>query len=89
MDSEYIVHQGIPTLGRSDEDKSNAEAPTQASELKSSADLETSAWDDLSGRTAVRRQSYIEFEIFKKRWQMAVKQDECWTDPYQQSRKTD
>jgi hypothetical protein len=32
----------------------------------------------------VRRQSYIELDIFKKRWKKAVEEDECWIDPYPQ-----
>lgn len=30
----------------------------------------------------VRRQSYIELDVFRKRWQKAAEQDECWQDPY-------
>ncbi|XP_022158747.1 uncharacterized protein LOC111025211 isoform X2 [Momordica charantia] len=33
-------------------------------------------------RADVRRQSYIELGIFRTRWRNAVKQDECWKDPY-------
>ncbi|XP_023001860.1 uncharacterized protein LOC111495920 isoform X1 [Cucurbita maxima] len=33
-------------------------------------------------RADVRRQSYIELDVFRKRWQKAAKQDECWQDPY-------
>lgn len=32
----------------------------------------------------VRRQSYIELDVFRKRWKKAVEEDECWVDPYQQ-----
>ncbi|XP_062144369.1 uncharacterized protein LOC133851803 isoform X2 [Alnus glutinosa] len=35
-------------------------------------------------RVDVRRQSYIELDIFRKRWKKAVEEDECWIDPYQQ-----
>ncbi|KAF4372660.1 hypothetical protein G4B88_024204 [Cannabis sativa] len=33
-------------------------------------------------RVDVRRQSYIELDIFKKRWEKAVQEDKCWVDPY-------
>ncbi|XP_042471255.1 uncharacterized protein LOC122053317 [Zingiber officinale] len=33
-------------------------------------------------RFAVRLRSSIELEIFKTRWQEAVTEDNCWTDPY-------
>ncbi|GMP93611.1 hypothetical protein CsSME_00043367 [Camellia sinensis var. sinensis] len=32
----------------------------------------------------VRRQSFMEMQIFKKRWNNAVKDDKCWVNPYQQ-----
>ncbi|XP_030971121.1 uncharacterized protein LOC115991513 isoform X1 [Quercus lobata] len=35
-------------------------------------------------RVDVRRQSYIEYEVFRKRWKKAVEEDKCWTDPYPQ-----
>ncbi|PPD86795.1 hypothetical protein GOBAR_DD16281 [Gossypium barbadense] len=37
----------------------------------------------VEGGNKVRRQSYIELDIFKKRWEKAVKNDKCWADPYQ------
>lgn len=33
-------------------------------------------------RTEVRRHSFREYKIFRKRWQIAAKQDESWVDPY-------
>eukprot|EP00262_Sarcandra_glabra_P002287 TRINITY_DN12560_c0_g4_i2.p1 TRINITY_DN12560_c0_g4~~TRINITY_DN12560_c0_g4_i2.p1 ORF type:complete len:292 (+),score=41.06 TRINITY_DN12560_c0_g4_i2:731-1606(+) len=33
-------------------------------------------------RSGIRKQSYEELLIFKDRWQKAVKEDECWIDPY-------
>ncbi|OVA19077.1 Protein of unknown function DUF707 [Macleaya cordata] len=63
VDSEYIVHQGLPTLGGVDENKVLIFLPI----LKK-----------------VRRRSYIELEIFKKRWKKAVEDDQCWIDPFQQ-----
>ncbi|XP_041017368.1 uncharacterized protein LOC121259713 isoform X1 [Juglans microcarpa x Juglans regia] len=35
-------------------------------------------------RADVRRQSYIELDVFRKRWRKAVEEDKCWIDPYQQ-----
>eukprot|EP00262_Sarcandra_glabra_P002285 TRINITY_DN12560_c0_g2_i1.p1 TRINITY_DN12560_c0_g2~~TRINITY_DN12560_c0_g2_i1.p1 ORF type:complete len:119 (+),score=25.91 TRINITY_DN12560_c0_g2_i1:378-734(+) len=83
VDSEYIVHQGIPTLGGPDENKSNAEPPGHASEGTLLPD-ESPAFDD---RYAVRRQSYAELEVFRERWGKSVEEDECWTDPYPQPAK--
>ncbi|RWW34176.1 hypothetical protein GW17_00001061 [Ensete ventricosum] len=36
----------------------------------------------LSSRTQVRWRSYVELEIFRKRWQKAATEDNCWIDPY-------
>ncbi|BAT94894.1 hypothetical protein LR48_Vigan845s006200 [Vigna angularis] len=36
-------------------------------------------------RVDVRRLSYRELDIFRKRWEKAVKEDECWVDPFPQS----
>ncbi|KAG8078887.1 hypothetical protein GUJ93_ZPchr0007g6100 [Zizania palustris] len=33
-------------------------------------------------RLAVRQRSYTELKIFNKRWEAAVTDDACWTDPY-------
>ncbi|KAL3814551.1 hypothetical protein ACJIZ3_015819 [Penstemon smallii] len=38
-------------------------------------------------RSAVRERSYAEMMIFKNRWNKAVKEDECWVDPYKQPAK--
>ncbi|KAL0387249.1 UNVERIFIED_CONTAM: hypothetical protein Sradi_2606700 [Sesamum radiatum] len=35
-------------------------------------------------RSAVRRQSYNEMMTFRKRWNKAVEEDECWIDPFKQ-----
>ncbi|KAI8027429.1 hypothetical protein LOK49_LG02G02599 [Camellia lanceoleosa] len=66
VDSEYIVHLGLPTLGVSDGTK------------------EPSGLQRVNNRIEVRRQSFMEMQIFKKRWNNAVKDDKCWVDPYQQ-----
>ncbi|RDX72885.1 hypothetical protein CR513_47575, partial [Mucuna pruriens] len=34
-------------------------------------------------RADVRRLSYRELDVFRKRWEKAVEEDECWVDPYQ------
>ncbi|GFY91819.1 lysine ketoglutarate reductase trans-splicing-like protein [Actinidia rufa] len=56
VDSEYVVHQGLPTLG---------------------------------GKSArkIRRQSTSELQIFKERWEQAVKNDRNWVDPFQKKRR--
>ncbi|GLT64026.1 hypothetical protein SLA2020_365430 [Shorea laevis] len=85
VDSEYVVHYGIPTLGSSVTNKKVAETPNQAAQdmSSSSGPLAASRPHQSDGRAGVRTRSYIELEIFKNRWKKAVKDDYCWVDPYQ------
>ncbi|XP_042493415.1 uncharacterized protein LOC122073006 isoform X2 [Macadamia integrifolia] len=68
VDSEFIVHLGLPTLGVTYEDK----APSEESHVMK------------NNRSAVRWRSNIELQTFKSRWRKAVEDDKCWIDPYQQ-----
>ncbi|KAE9589670.1 hypothetical protein Lalb_Chr21g0311431 [Lupinus albus] len=34
-------------------------------------------------RVDVRRLSYRELDVFRKRWEKAAEEDKCWVDPYQ------
>ncbi|KAJ7568394.1 hypothetical protein O6H91_01G031000 [Diphasiastrum complanatum] len=63
IDSEYIVHRGIQSLG----------GPGKSKDPRHSR---------LDARHEVRRRSYAELEIFSQRWQVAVRDDKCWVDPY-------
>ncbi|XP_042492802.1 uncharacterized protein LOC122072284 [Macadamia integrifolia] len=90
VDAEYIVHQGLPTLGGLEENTTTAEAPGQASPTKLSPNMEAQAPSHShvnADRFAVRKRSYVELDIFKKRWKKAVQEDECWIDPFQQTEK--
>ncbi|XP_022715955.1 uncharacterized protein LOC111275084 isoform X5 [Durio zibethinus] len=77
IDSEYIVHKGIQSLGGSGH-------PTTRTTIKSNG----ASGFDL--RTEIRRQSTWELEVFKERWNQAVEEDKSWVDPflrYQRRRK--
>ncbi|KAI3802046.1 hypothetical protein L1987_30170 [Smallanthus sonchifolius] len=74
VDSEYVVHYGLPTLGGS-ENKTNSESSKQPSQ--DTVSLESNHIDI---RTEVRKQSFN--ETFKRRWRKAVEEDDCWVDPY-------
>ncbi|KAM0061143.1 hypothetical protein Hdeb2414_s0004g00132481 [Helianthus debilis subsp. tardiflorus] len=76
VDSEYVVHYGLPTLGGS-ENKTNSESPKQPTQ--DTVSLESNHIDI---RTEVRKQSFNELETFKRRWRKAVEEDNCWVDPY-------
>ncbi|KAL5854205.1 hypothetical protein ACOSQ4_004007 [Xanthoceras sorbifolium] len=88
VDSEYIVHLGLPTLGAStDEPKLNTigQAPSyQEDHLPISEALAPSQSHRYDNRPEVRRQSFIEMQMFRKRWKNAVEEDKCWVDPFQQ-----
>ncbi|KAG8388839.1 hypothetical protein BUALT_Bualt02G0166700 [Buddleja alternifolia] len=51
VDSEYVIHLGLPTLGG-------------------------------SPGSQVRKESFLELDNFKNRWKKAIKEDECWVDPF-------
>ncbi|XP_042753066.1 uncharacterized protein LOC111918289 isoform X2 [Lactuca sativa] len=80
VDSEYVVHYGIPTLGDSSQNKTNSDSSKESSS-KESVPLESNHTDI---RAEVRKQSFNELETFKRRWRKAVQEDECWVDPYNQ-----
>ncbi|KAL5567003.1 hypothetical protein UlMin_030167 [Ulmus minor] len=83
VDAEYIIHYGRPTLG-GDANKTDVSADDQSSKRQHSTSTEILAPSHPSGHRAdVRRQSYREFNMFKKRWKNAVEEDQCWVDPFQ------
>ncbi|XP_010451768.1 PREDICTED: uncharacterized protein LOC104733941, partial [Camelina sativa] len=72
VDSEYIFHQGIQTLGGSgDPDKKNSARSGVTRKRGSPA---------FDSRTEIRRQSTWELRSFKERWNQAVAEDKNWVD---------
>jgi hypothetical protein len=71
VDSEYVLHRGIPTLG--DIGGGGLGKTAGTSPAPTAAD-----------RSAVRLRSFTELQIFNRRWKQAVAEDKCWTDPYPQ-----
>ncbi|XP_042979636.1 uncharacterized protein LOC122309920 isoform X3 [Carya illinoinensis] len=83
VDSEYIVHLGLPTLGGSNGYKlGNDSVAAPPTENLSSETLVSSDSHNIDPRSHVRWQSYVEMKIFKERWSNATKEDKCWVDPY-------
>ncbi|KAL6992631.1 hypothetical protein U1Q18_010743, partial [Sarracenia purpurea var. burkii] len=74
VDSEYVVHQGIQTLGG-------------ASARKASSPEESMKKHTVDMRAEIRRQSTSELQIFKRRWEQAVKEDKNWADPFWKKRR--
>ncbi|KAI3771190.1 hypothetical protein L6452_02349 [Arctium lappa] len=82
VDSEYVVHYGLPTLGGSPQNKTKTESSIEeSSSLQDKVSLESNHIDI---RAEVRKQSFNELEQFKRRWRKAVQEDDCWVDPYKQ-----
>ncbi|XP_023759092.1 uncharacterized protein LOC111907518 [Lactuca sativa] len=70
VDSEYILHQGIPTLG----------GPAAK---KGSNDVNLAKkHHGFDMRTEIRRQSTLELDVFKQRWEKAIKEDKDWVDTF-------
>ncbi|XP_031128671.1 uncharacterized protein LOC116030533 isoform X1 [Ipomoea triloba] len=74
VDSEYLVHLGIQSLG--DSSLKKASSPQELPKGRA-VDL----------RVEIRRQSTYELQIFKERWEEAVKEDKNWVDPYKASQR--
>ncbi|KAM7254892.1 hypothetical protein ACFE04_020133 [Oxalis oulophora] len=71
IDREYVVHQGIQSLGGGGPAK-EAENP----EEKHSA-------TPGHPRVEIRKQSTWELQMFKKRWNKAIEEDTTWVDPFE------
>ncbi|XP_071706084.1 uncharacterized protein [Rutidosis leptorrhynchoides] len=69
VDKEYIVHQGIQSLGG-------------FSAKKTRNDTSSAKRHTVDTRAEIRRQSTIELKTFKQRWEKAAKEDRNWVDPF-------
>ncbi|XP_068668117.1 uncharacterized protein [Aristolochia californica] len=77
IDSEYIVHKGIQSLGGSSLTKTAASIPLANTNLKRSS-------QPVDPRSEIRRQSTSELDIFQRRWEQATKEDKDWVDPFEE-----
>ncbi|KAL5199117.1 hypothetical protein ABZP36_002629 [Zizania latifolia] len=88
VDSEYIVHRGVQTLGGSSVKRTNgvnidpfhlktAQAQQQTRVRRAGLDM----------RTKIRRNSRLELRDFQKRWERAAREDRAWVDPFARSRR--
>ncbi|KAL8045853.1 hypothetical protein ABFX02_08G140800 [Erythranthe guttata] len=75
VDSEYVVHQSIQTLG--------GPSATKVSKLEDTKVKRHT----VDVRSEIRRQSTIELQKFKERWERAVDEDKKWVDPFPLTRK--
>ncbi|KAL9677249.1 hypothetical protein QQ045_005477 [Rhodiola kirilowii] len=86
VDAEYIRHHALPTLGGY-HNKSNLQSSRNSmTENNSSKTPDHGHVHD--PRSEVRRQSYVELQMFGERWRNATQNDQCWIDPYPDSKFT-
>lgn len=69
VDREYVVHQGIQSLGgpSAKKTRNNSDSPKRHT---------------VDTRAEIRRQSTNELKTFKQRWEKAAKDDTNWVDPF-------
>ncbi|EPS71893.1 hypothetical protein M569_02866, partial [Genlisea aurea] len=73
VDSEYVIHQGIQTLGST----SKKVFPLYIYNIDDCLVV-----DDVLMMIQIRRQSMNELQAFRRRWERAVEDDKKWIDPY-------
>ncbi|XP_077243256.1 uncharacterized protein LOC143883833 isoform X3 [Tasmannia lanceolata] len=77
IDSEYIVHQGIETLGGSSPRKTSKAMPPPKDTMP------RRGGPAVNLRSEVRRQSVSELQTFRQRWDRAIREDKDWVNPFQ------
>ncbi|VAI61830.1 unnamed protein product [Triticum turgidum subsp. durum] len=90
VDSEYLLHLGIPTLGSSssppskDNKSSSDAAPGDESEapIESMMAPPPEASPSFGDRSLIRHRAQEEQVRFQERWKYATQSDACWVDPY-------
>ncbi|XP_077220361.1 uncharacterized protein LOC143854351 isoform X2 [Tasmannia lanceolata] len=78
IDSEFIIHQGIPSLGGS-----SAHKPLSGQSSPDHLSMKAQSDRSINLRSQIRRQSTAELEIFRRRWDRAAREDADWIDPFQ------
>ncbi|KAE7995599.1 hypothetical protein FH972_000379 [Carpinus fangiana] len=78
IDSEYVVHKGIQTLGGS--------GPPAKKVICFAISCIRHGPSAFDVRTEIRRQSTWELQIFKERWNRAVEADKKWVDPFRRGK---
>lgn len=81
VDEQYIVHYGIPSLGGLF--NKTWDGWTKGVSADPRVGLKNATNANYEERGAVRRRSYVELEIFRKRWNMATKKDQCWENRFE------
>ncbi|KAL8549163.1 hypothetical protein ACS0TY_008137 [Phlomoides rotata] len=85
VDSEYLIHWGIPTLGGSRTNKTDyklIEKPSTPTRKARDTGKMAPKSEQPVDRYVVLQEALTELERFKNRWKKAVREDRCWVDPY-------
>lgn len=77
IDSEFIVHQGIQTLGGG-----SPSAKKVSKDMFLEETVKRQGAPAVDTRSEIRRQSTWELHVFRDRWDKAVKEDRKWVDPF-------
>ncbi|CAM6085387.1 unnamed protein product [Calypogeia fissa] len=81
IDAEFVVHEGIPSLGGPKLQKT-AQAPLDDNKPLS-GDANSSIFStELDIRSEIRKRARVELNSFGRQWRRAVAQDPDWEDPY-------
>ncbi|KAM3365353.1 hypothetical protein ACQJBY_015223 [Aegilops geniculata] len=89
VDSEFVVHRGVQTLGGSAMTKRTRGKSSHALRQRT-AQVQQQTRGKAAGldmRTKVRRKSRVELRDFQKRWERAAREDRTWVDPFTRSRR--
>ncbi|TKW35297.2 hypothetical protein SEVIR_2G365133v4 [Setaria viridis] len=89
VDSEFIVHRGVQTLGGSTTTKDGARGKKAKQLHQKDAEVKKTRGRaaGLDMRTKIRRKSRSELRDFQKRWDRATREDRTWVDPFARSRR--
>ncbi|XP_008650834.1 uncharacterized protein [Zea mays] len=89
VDSEFIVHRGVQTLGGSTITKDGIRGKNAKPLGQKAAQIQRSRGraPGLDMRTKIRRKSRSELRDFQKRWDRAAREDRTWVDPFARSRR--
>ncbi|KAK3125387.1 hypothetical protein QOZ80_7BG0604160 [Eleusine coracana subsp. coracana] len=89
VDSEFIVHRGVQTLGGSTRTKDGTHGKNTHPLLQKTSQVQKTRVRaaGLDMRTKVRRKSRSELQDFQKRWDRAAREDRTWVDPFARSRR--
>nr|CAD1841193.1 unnamed protein product [Ananas comosus var. bracteatus] len=86
VDDEYIVHQGIQTLGGPStkmNEKGIRQPVVRSKRMLRKGVIQNRGRPRTSdARIEVRRQARVELQNFQERWNRAVREDESWIDPF-------